>query len=49
MWRVLVPLFRFAFDCWLALGAFALISFLVCGLWGIVTLRHNRKPESFHG
>jgi len=31
MWRVLVPLLRFAFDCWLGLGAFALVSLLACG------------------
>jgi hypothetical protein len=48
MWRVLVPLFRFAFDCWLGLGAFALVSFLVCGLWGIATLPYHWKSESFH-
>jgi hypothetical protein len=48
MWRVLVPLLRFAFDCWLGLGAFALVSFLACGLSGIATLRHNQWLESFH-
>ena len=48
MWRVLVPLLRFAFDCWLGLGAFALISSLVCGLSGIATLRHNQWLRSFH-
>ena len=47
MWRVLVPLLRFAFDCWLGLGAFALISSLVCGLSGIATLRHNQWLRSF--
>jgi len=45
MWRVLVPLLRFAFDCWLGLGAFALVSFLACGLSGIATLRHNQWLE----
>src|SRR5450759_4002811 len=39
MWWVLVPLLRFTFDCWLGLGAFAVISFLACGVWGIATLR----------
>jgi hypothetical protein len=48
MWRVLVPLLRFTFDCWLGLGAFALISFLVCGLSAIVTLRHYQWLRSFH-
>jgi len=48
MWRVLVPLLRFAFDCWLALAMFALISSLLCGLSGIATLRHNQWLMSFH-
>jgi hypothetical protein len=48
MWRVLVPLLRFTFDCWLGLGAFALISSLACGLSGIATLRHNQWFSSFH-
>ncbi len=48
MWRALVPLFRFAFDCWLGLGAFALISSLALGLWGFATLRYPRKPASLH-
>jgi len=48
MWRVLVPLLRFAFDCWLGLGAFALVSLLACGLSGIATLRHNQWLRSFH-
>jgi hypothetical protein len=48
MWRVLVPLLRFAFDCWLGLGAFALVSILACGLWGIATFRHNQWLKSFH-
>ena len=47
MWRVLVPLLRFALDCWLGLGAFAVILFLACGLWGIATLRHKPKVRSF--
>ena len=41
--RILEPLFRFAFDCWLGLGAFAVVSFLACGLWGVATLLHNPK------
>jgi hypothetical protein len=48
MWRILVPLLRFAFDCWLGLGAFALISSLACGLSAIATLRHNQWLRSFH-
>ena len=48
MWRVLVPLLQFACDCWLALGVFALISSLVCGLSGIATLRHKQWLRSFH-
>jgi membrane glycosyltransferase len=48
MWRVLVQLLRFAFDCWLALAVFALISSLLCGLSGIATLRHNQWLMSFH-
>jgi hypothetical protein len=48
MWRVLVPLLRFAFDCWLGLGVFALIASLVCGLSGIATLRHKQWLRSFH-
>jgi len=48
MWRVLVPLLRFALDCWLGLGAFALVSLLACGLSGIATLRHNQWLRSFH-
>lgn len=48
MWRVLVPLLQFACYCWLALGVFALISSLVCGLSGIVTLRHKQWLRSFH-
>jgi hypothetical protein len=47
MWRVLVPLFRFAFDCWLGLGAFAVISALAFGVWGFATHRHNTKLRSF--
>jgi len=47
MWRVLVPLLRFAFDCWLGLGAFALVSLLACGLSGIATLRHNHGSDHF--
>jgi len=47
MWRALIPLLRFAFDCWLGLGAFALISCLVCGLWGVVTIWHNQRLGSF--
>jgi len=47
MWWVLVPLLRFTFDCWLGLGAFAVISFLACGVWGIATLRHKPKLRSF--
>jgi hypothetical protein len=48
MWRVLIPLLQFAFDCLLGLGAFALISTLVCGLSGIATFRHNQWLRSFH-
>jgi hypothetical protein len=48
MWRVLVPLFRFAFDCWLGSGVFALIASLVCGLSGIAMLRHKQWLRSFH-
>jgi hypothetical protein len=47
LWWVLVPLLRFTFDCWLGLGAFAVISFLACGLWGMATLRHKPKLRSF--
>jgi hypothetical protein len=47
MWRVLVPLLRFAFDCWLGLGVFALISSLVCGLLGIATIRPNQWLSAF--
>jgi hypothetical protein len=45
MWRALIPLLRFAFDCWLGLGAFAVISLLVCGLSAIAT---NQWLRSFH-
>jgi hypothetical protein len=48
MWRVLVPLLQFASDCWLALGVFALIASVVCGLSGIATLRHKQWLRSFH-
>jgi hypothetical protein len=48
MWRVLVPLLQFACYCWLALGVFALISSLLCGLSGIASLRHNHWLISFH-
>jgi hypothetical protein len=48
MWRVLVPLLQFACYCWLALGVFALISSLVCGLAGIASLRRNQWLRSFH-
>jgi len=48
MWRAVVPLFRFAFDCWLGLGAFAVLSFLACGLWGLASLRYQKKEEWFH-
>src|ERR1700757_4072544 len=47
MWRVLVPLLQFVFDCWLLLGAFALISSLAVGLWGIATHRHTPRLRSF--
>jgi hypothetical protein len=47
MWRALVPLLRFVFDCWLGLGAFALISSVAFGLWGI-THRHNPQLRSVH-
>jgi hypothetical protein len=26
MWRILLPFLRFAIDCWLGLGAFAVMS-----------------------
>jgi hypothetical protein len=43
MWRALVPLFKFAMDCWIGLGVFALMMFLLCALWGGSTLRRLRK------
>lgn len=33
MWRGLVPFVQFVVDCWLGLGAFALVSVTACGLW----------------
>jgi hypothetical protein len=48
MWRAVVPLFQFAVDCWLGLGAFALISFVGCGLCRQSTPRYERKRESLN-
>ena len=45
MWRALVPLFRFAMDCWIGLGVSALMLFLLCILWGGSTVRRFRKTQ----
>ena len=47
MWRILLPFVQFAVDCLLALGAFALIGILVCGIWASADYRRNRRHESF--
>jgi hypothetical protein len=47
MWRIVLPFFQFAVDCMLGLGAFALISVLVCGIWESASWRRYRRHESF--
>jgi hypothetical protein len=46
MWGILLPFLRFAVDCWLGLGAFAVMSALFCGLWAGAADRHHRGHES---
>jgi hypothetical protein len=47
MWRIMLPFLQFAIDCFLGLGAFALIAILICGLWESARQRQHRRYESF--
>jgi hypothetical protein len=46
MWRILLPFLRFAIDCLLGLGAFAVMSALLCGLWAGTADRPHRQRDS---
>jgi hypothetical protein len=47
MWRIMLPFLQFVADCVLGLGAFAIISVLICGIWEGATLRRYRRHGSF--
>lgn len=47
MWRILLPFLQFVADCVLGLGAFALMSVLLCGVWESAASRRYRRHDSF--